>query len=156
MTKNSKRGKIQKLTRTKEFQMDHLVFVYGSLKRGHSNNPLLSGATYIKTSTTKQSNFHMVSFGAFPGVVDSPSGGYFIEGEVYEVNDSILRRLDILESNGSFYTRRLVDIDGMDEPCWMYILNRRGYDGLDHHCPFIRKSEDFVLSWNKTRFVESA
>jgi gamma-glutamylcyclotransferase (GGCT)/AIG2-like uncharacterized protein YtfP len=104
--------------------MTHLVFVYGSLKKGFGNHHRLEGAAFLGETRTKARSFRMESFGAFPAVYKVPTkaGGpaYSIEGELYEVNDKILEGLDRLESNGHFYRRELVKLANGKE-AWMYI-----------------------------------
>lgn len=96
----------------------HKVFVYGSLKRGFGNNVLLADSNLIDTTLTKD-RFQMNSLGGFPGVVKSQKG--FVSGELYEVNDTTLARLDQLEGNGRFYNREVVDLENGEE-AWMYFL----------------------------------
>lgn len=106
--------------------MMHRVFVYGSLKQGRGNHILLSEANYIGSRLTSEEIYHMISFGAFPGVIKNSETGEAsaIYGELYEVDNSTLERLDRLESNGSFYKRELVQLREESEPAWMYILMR--------------------------------
>lgn len=85
----------------------HKVFVYGTLKRGHSNNYLLSQAKFIASGRTRRL-FRLYNCG-FP-VLRPPSGhrdaaNAKVMGEVYEVSDETLRRLDLLESEGRMYHR---------------------------------------------------
>lgn len=104
----------------------HRVFVYGSLKQGRGNHILLSEANYIGSRLTSEEIYHMISFGAFPGVIKNSETGEpaAIYGELYEVHNSTLERLDRLEANGSFYKRELVQLREESEPAWMYILMR--------------------------------
>lgn len=73
----------------------HKVFVYGSLLSGMGNNALLKDAKFLGKATTTP-GFQMLDIGWFPGVVEDPSG-ITIHGEVYEVSDETLARLDRLE-----------------------------------------------------------
>jgi len=106
--------------------MKHRVFVYGSLKQGRGNHSLLLEANYIGSRLTSEEIYHMISFGAFPGVIKNSENGEAaaINGELYEVDKSTLERLDRLEANGSFYKRELVQLRDENEPAWMYILMR--------------------------------
>lgn len=97
----------------------HLVFVYGSLKLGYGNHPILGASPLRDVTRTVSRNFTMVSLGGFPGV--ELGGSYNIEGEVYEVTDEVLARLDRLESNGSFYQRYQTFLANGDT-AWMYCL----------------------------------
>jgi len=73
----------------------HKVFVYGSLLRGLGNHRLLSDSTFLGEAATKP-YFLMVDLGYFPGLIEDIDG-VSIKGEVYEVSDEILHRLDMLE-----------------------------------------------------------
>lgn len=104
----------------------HLVFVYGTLKKGFYNNPYLVYAKYLGEFETSEANYRMIDLGSFPGVVkmsgDETEG--YIAGELYEVDDNTLKSLDVLEGNGQLYNRALVDIADSDGPiqAWMYML----------------------------------
>ena len=62
-----------------------LIFVYGTLKRGHYNHKLLetSNATFVDNFTT-EARYTMYNVG-FPVVC--PNGTTSIYGELYEVNN---------------------------------------------------------------------
>lgn len=103
----------------------HTVFVYGSLKRGFGNyKKFLSKSVFLGTTSTKKTNFVMFSFGSFPAVLEFESKDELgsIEGEVFEIDDETLFGLDVLESNGLFYTRKETELDN-GLTAWMYILN---------------------------------
>ena len=42
-----------------------------------------------------------------PYLIDKPGSGNKIHGEVYEVDENMLRNLDILEDHPNYYQRRL-------------------------------------------------
>jgi gamma-glutamylcyclotransferase (GGCT)/AIG2-like uncharacterized protein YtfP len=104
--------------------MNHRVFVYGSLKRDFYNNWFLTESRFVGDRLTQDETFVMCSLGGFPGVIKSFNGGEgaSIYGELYEVDDHTLTRLDMLESNGRFYNRELVGLRDETDPAWMYIL----------------------------------
>jgi len=82
------------------------VFVYGTLKRGQSNHSLLERAEYLMEATTCD-KFRMFHVG-FPVMMADVKDGRpvgRVRGEVYKVNESQLRRLDNLESEGQMYKR---------------------------------------------------
>lgn len=91
----------------------HKVFVYGTLLSGMGNNTILKDSKYLGKATTS-SNFRMLDVGWFPGVIEDPSG-IPIHGEVYEVSDTILQRLDRLEGfrpedpENGLYNRTTID-----------------------------------------------
>jgi len=77
------------------------IFVYGTLMRGEANDRQLAGLAYAPART--RAEWTMVSLGGFPGII--AGGATTIDGEVYEVNDRVLARLDRLEGHPHFYRR---------------------------------------------------
>lgn len=101
----------------------HRVFVYGSLMRGFGNHGLLQDQTYIGEATVEEFDLH--SLGSFPAAVPHDGGSRIIRGELYEVDDTALARLDRLEGHPTFYERQ--DISAYSEnmngnlPAQMYV-----------------------------------
>jgi gamma-glutamylaminecyclotransferase len=85
----------------------NLVFVYGSLLSGLQNHRVLAGARFVDYGKTAES-YVMGSLGSFPGV--ARGGSDAICGELYEVDDEVLARLDRLEGHPRFYCRALAPI----------------------------------------------
>lgn len=106
--------------------MTHKLFVYGSLKQGFGNHDLLENSKFLGAYDTSSANYRMVSFGAFPGVIelDGQDEHCYILGELYEVDDDTLALVDRLEGNGHFYTRKVVELSETDDTieAWMYLL----------------------------------
>lgn len=100
------------------------VFVYGTLKSGYGNNRLLQnkGATLLGEAVTDSA--YTLLQGGIPFAVRN--GEKPILGELYEVTDpNVMRNLDALEGNGSFYTRHqrrmmLLGTGEELEGCWIY------------------------------------
>lgn len=98
------------------------IFVYGTLKKGFSNNYLLIGQKLIGNFVTEK-KYRLVSLGSFPGLID---GDKSIKGEVYEVSDECLSNLDILECVPKLYYRAFLDIcDISDVQGYIYNLKNR-------------------------------
>lgn len=72
-----------------------LVFVYGTLKRGLSNHGWMRGQTFVDEAVTEP-RYRMHDLGGYPGMVEVPDG-LAIEGEVWEVDEAGLQRLNVLE-----------------------------------------------------------
>lgn len=100
-----------------------LVFVYGTLKRGHANNLLLQTdherekkypETYVRfRGEGFVSNFTAVNALSFPWAIEAL--GYRLEGEVYEVGPQVLWWLDQLEGftdsgKPTIYDKRFVRV----------------------------------------------
>jgi len=102
----------------------HLVFVYGTLKRGFSNHHLLTSSKYIGDGKTL--NGSIIDLGAYPGFVHSKESTG-VHGELYEVTDEVFDDLDTLEGFPILYDRDMMDIrmdeDGRMEYAWVYTYN---------------------------------
>ena len=81
------------------------VFVYGSLRRGQGNHKVIAGAAYLGTARTVQ-EFTLYDLGPFPALV--PDGRTAVMGEVYEVDEALLARLDRFEGCPGLYQRHAI------------------------------------------------
>lgn len=95
--------------------MPHLVFVYGTLKAGERNHRHMAGARRLGPATTRHAAYSLFEYpsGSVPGRI-APSveacGSHRIGGELYEVDDAHLARLDILERIGTDYLRTTAEL----------------------------------------------
>ena len=103
------------------------VFVYGSLLSGLHNHRLLDDAVFIRAASTGP-GFRLFDLGPHPGAVlaggaqPSDSGsGYAIHGEVYDVSEAILARLDALEEHPNYYRREVIELPS-GASAWIYLL----------------------------------
>jgi gamma-glutamylaminecyclotransferase len=79
--------------------MKHLIFVYGTLKKGFPNHDrYMQSAEKVGNYRTVE-NYPLVLIGQryVPCMINAPGEGEHIEGELYEVDDDCLKRLDALE-----------------------------------------------------------
>lgn len=83
-----------------------LVFVYGTLKRGHHNHRILGPTPNFVGNAITNTKYKMLDAG-FPVLLDITAGetGHFVEGEVYDVDAITAKRLDQLEGKGRMYNR---------------------------------------------------
>ena len=86
----------------------HLVFVYGTLRRDEVNHDLLVRARFVAEARTEPC-FDLFDLGAFPAM--SAGGETAVLGEAYVVGDATLARLDRLEGHPSFYRRTQIRLD---------------------------------------------
>lgn len=97
----------------------HLVFVYGTLRRGgvRSMPELFPGSEFVGRASVRG---QLYDFGEYPGLRLDESGSA-VAGEVYEVSEEVLRKLDDIEAP-AYYSRREVEVSlgGEGVACWVY------------------------------------
>lgn len=103
----------------------HLVFVYGTLKRGLHNHRWLAdnGAEFLGEAITRDP--HRLFVDGLPFLVEGPGEhqpGARVRGELYKVSPLGLKALDYLEGHPSFYERRLapVLVGSTEMEAWIY------------------------------------
>ena len=83
------------------------IFVYGTLKRGEHNHKLLECANFLGCDSIKGYKLYDTPYG-FPTIVKSDNDE-IVEGEVYEVDISDYKRIELLEGytgdNTGLYSR---------------------------------------------------
>ena len=82
------------------------LFVYGTLMSGQGANSKLKGAKFLGKAVLR--DYEMFDLGAFPGIQQHLGGN--VVGELYEVDDSLLTKLDSYEGEGSLYNREIVNV----------------------------------------------
>jgi len=113
-----------------------LVFVYGTLKRGHGNHHWLAGAHFLGEAELPDVVLH--DLGPFPMAV--PGEGTVI-GEVYRIDAASLDRLDRLEGYPRLYDRQVLSLnDGRQ--AWVYLGRPRQV----RHAPLLAGG-----IWNPTK-----
>ena len=104
----------------------HLVFVYGTLRRGGGGAMSIRfpGAKFIAGAKVSG---RLYDLGAYPGLLLNESDS-LVAGEVYEVDDELLNSLDEFEAS-SHYRRKQVEISlgTRGEVCWVYEPNPEFY-----------------------------
>lgn len=78
-----------------EINFEHILFVYGTLKKGYRANYLLETSNYLGVARTKP-YFQLFSCFTYPALVRSTSG-YQISGELYCVSDVQKKVIDDYE-----------------------------------------------------------
>ena len=94
--------------------MMHHLFVYGTLKKGFPNHDhYMRSAQELGTYQTIE-KYPLVLCGAryVPCMIFSPGEGHHVEGELYEVDDECLNRIDALEriSDSDGYKRTVIRV----------------------------------------------
>lgn len=114
------------------------IFVYGTLKKGYWNSPILGDSKLIKKHIVK--GYKLLDNG-FPVAV--PSEKDSVSGEIWEIDpDVTLPRLDRLEGHPHMYVRTHLP----DEDISLYVgnLNRWPVDKMTE-CP----NDNNVYTWSK-------
>lgn len=103
----------------------HLVFVYGTLRKGFGNHYLLEDSELVGQGHTAR------SFALYADVIPYAFKDEEIcpiKGEVYRVDEESLRDLDALEGHPRWYKREKTEVilegDGRRE-AWMYFFPHR-------------------------------
>lgn len=106
-----------------------LLFVYGTLKRGHHNHHHLGAAAYAGEAL--MTGVDLYDLGPFPMVIP---GQDRVRGELYRVGEIELVRLDRFEGVPRLYRRELRPLsDG--RPAWIYLGRPRQV----RHAPRLRQ-----------------
>ena len=96
------------------------VFVYGTLREGEANAYLLREAVKLGDECLS-SGYLLYDLEAYPAAVVSRNGAPLF-GEVYQINEAILRDLDWLEEYPVEYDR--VEIETSYGKAWIYLYNQ--------------------------------
>lgn len=101
----------------------NLLFVYGTLKKGFPLESNLKDAEYIGEAVTRKANFSIDTHNeAWPAML---LGDYHIKGEVYQINQQIIDRLDVVEGVPHLYERVKIKLKGFKKPVYVYIAGDR-------------------------------
>ena len=104
-----------------------LLFVYGTLKRGLRLHHHLEGCALVGTAVTAP-GYALYEIDWYPALVPEP-GDSTVRGEVYEVPEAVLEKLDEVEGVPYLYLRGEVEIrhlNGRDvrERCAAYVYQQ--------------------------------
>lgn len=100
-----------------------MLFVYGTLKRGFTNNSLLDGQEFIRQATTLPF-YRLHDSGPYPCLVKVSQNGNAIQGELWKVNDELIPTLDALEGSPELFARQEVAIRDFACPVFAYFYER--------------------------------
>ena len=76
----------------------HLVFIFGTLKRGFPNHGFNHGTLLLgRSCTAEKYPLYLVGDRHSPWMVNDPGAGYQVHGEVFSVDQDALDEMDQLE-----------------------------------------------------------
>jgi gamma-glutamylcyclotransferase (GGCT)/AIG2-like uncharacterized protein YtfP len=104
----------------------HLVFVYGTLRRGGAGamSVRFPNAKFIAGAKVSGSLYDL---GAYPGLLQNESNALVI-GEVYEVDDELLNELDDFEASSNYLRKQVeTSLGNHKSICWTYEPNPEFY-----------------------------
>jgi len=99
--------------------MEHLVFVFGTLKEGFPNFATNRGVRMAGSfKTCAAYPLYLVGERHVPWLVNSPGAGVRVSGEVFRADDVALAAMDRLEgvSRPDGYRREVLEVEGGDSP----------------------------------------
>jgi gamma-glutamylcyclotransferase (GGCT)/AIG2-like uncharacterized protein YtfP len=103
------------------------VFVYGTLKTGFCRNHALDGQSFLGNCKTKP-KYKLFTGGSYPCMVKSEGQGKEIHGELWDVDEDCLRRLDRIEGHPTLFKREQVDIDHPEGATAIAYFWQMGFD----------------------------
>nr|XP_002737109.1 PREDICTED: putative gamma-glutamylcyclotransferase CG2811-like [Saccoglossus kowalevskii] len=110
----------------------HRVFVYGTLKRDKPNHFLMSNPENGKSQYIGEARsvdrWPLVIATPFniPFVLDKKGHGHIIQGELFDIDDEMLKSCDKLEGHPKVYTREHFNVlnmsTGSQDTVWCYLM----------------------------------
>lgn len=104
----------------KEKIKKHYLFVYGSLISHNSHHYLLEGSKFVGRAILE--NYGLYKIAWYPGIVLKE--GSKVLGEVYEVDENTLKKIDEFEGEGELYKREKIKVileNKKELEVWTYI-----------------------------------
>jgi gamma-glutamylcyclotransferase (GGCT)/AIG2-like uncharacterized protein YtfP len=104
----------------------HLVFVYGTLRRGSGRAMSIRFPKSRFVAEAKVSG-SLFDLGAYPGFLLEDSNSLVV-GEVYEVDDETLKELDDFESSSHYWRKQVkISLGAQSKKCWIYAPNPEAF-----------------------------
>jgi gamma-glutamylaminecyclotransferase len=90
-----------------------ILFLYGSLKRGHRNHRLVADQEYLGETVTEP-RYRVIDLGRYPGLIRDDANGLAVRGELWAVSPCCLLELDEFEGGEGQWVRGPVEIPGRE------------------------------------------
>ncbi|MHC1728796.1 MAG: gamma-glutamylcyclotransferase [Syntrophobacteraceae bacterium] len=101
----------------------HVIFVYGTLRKGQGNHHLLDSSEFLGTTKSKK---HYALYASGIPFLSQTGAVSQVTGEVYSVDHATLRRLDQLEGHPDWYRREQAEVvleGGTEFIAWIYFCD---------------------------------
>jgi gamma-glutamylcyclotransferase (GGCT)/AIG2-like uncharacterized protein YtfP len=105
------------------------VFVYGTLKKGYHNHYLLDGCEYLGNSELDGYGLYYSGNSKYSFPVADIMINHSVSGEIYLVDDEVMKQLDRLESNGTMYHRKYLTLAN-GQKAHVYIGDSQFWNGF--------------------------
>jgi len=104
------------------------IFVYGTLREGHANHEIYLSDVEKETDGITKGDLYT------SGVPVATPGSGIIKGEVYNIDQNRLERIDALEGHPACYRRRLKPIVTSEKDiinAWIYMIDQYHTGDID-------------------------
>ena len=96
------------------------MFVYVTLMKGELHHTTMAHARFVRSAETAP-GYDLVQIDYYPAMI--AGGPHRVPGELYEVDDQTLARLDRLEEVPDYYERKTIELDDGSEAI-AYVMPR--------------------------------
>jgi gamma-glutamylcyclotransferase (GGCT)/AIG2-like uncharacterized protein YtfP len=90
-----------------------VLFIYGSLKRGHLNHHRIADQEYLGDAATEP-QYRIITIGKYGGLIRDEANGVAVKGELWAVSQQSLLELDDFETSEGLWARFPVAVVGRD------------------------------------------
>jgi gamma-glutamylcyclotransferase (GGCT)/AIG2-like uncharacterized protein YtfP len=101
--------------------MKTAIFVYGTLKRDQRNHHFLRDQKFLGEAQT-EARYRLYDSGPHPALIDDPHG-VDVRGEVWQVSEETLQKLDEYEGVPDYFSRRPILLQDWDIGVEAYFFN---------------------------------
>ncbi|MCC6597639.1 MAG: gamma-glutamylcyclotransferase [Alphaproteobacteria bacterium] len=130
-----------------------LIFVYGNLKKGFGSHARhMQSARFIASTQTADNVYTLMAVldedatAPYPALIAGGNAG--VLGEIYDVDDDLLARLDAYEGTG--YKRRDISLKDGQSACTYFFVNPGQYPVTQKYPQIRTHSENpAILEWIK-------
>ena len=88
-----------------------VLFIYGSLKRGHLNHPRIADQEYLGDAVTEP-DYRIIAIGKYGGLIRDDLTGVAVKGELWAVSRCALLELDDFETGEGLWARFPINVVG--------------------------------------------